>query len=335
MLTIVMPAYNAEKFIKESIQCIIDQVFKTWDLYVIDDYSTDGTAEIIKEFASKDARIHYVKNEENLRVVKTMNKGLALADSQYFTRVDSDDLVQPNHFQNTISFLEQNPEYSFCGSNVTTIDENGKFGRRWYYESDNDWIKISSIFACPFLQSSVVGRLQSWLDVGGYREDMDLVEDYELWLRVVSKYKTHNLQDFGIKYRLHSNNISQRNKTKILHKLESLYTEYKNVFPIDLQALDLHARMEYGDWERISVAELNRIKKWRKTLLNLNASNKFYSTDLYKNIVDKYFTNAFLKIISQNASKKVKILALFNALLVSPQYFQEIFKRKKESVQPI
>ena len=332
LLTIVMPAYNAAKYIRATIQSICNQSFTKWQLIVINDASKDDTAAIVQSFS--DPRITLITNEQNLRVAKTMNKGIAMADTPYFARIDSDDLCLPGHFQQHIDFFEQNPDVAICGSNVITIDENDHFNRNWYYETTPEMINASAIFGCPFIQSSVIFRTEALKTLGGYREEMELIEDYELWLRAIQQYKCANLPELLIKYRIHTGNMSQVNKSKIMELLESAYLKYSKELGIDTGNLPYHARMEYGDWSNIVAKDLSKIKQWRKRLITINNELKVYDKRTYRFTLDKYFTNAFLKIASQNG-RKIKALALMSAVILSPSHTIALFKRRRESVVPV
>jgi glycosyltransferase involved in cell wall biosynthesis len=331
LLTIVMPAYNAEKYIRETIQSICDQRFTQWKLIVINDASKDNTAAVVQSFS--DPRIMLVNNEQNLRVAKTMNKGIAMADTPFFARVDSDDICLPEHFQKHIDFFEKNPNIAICGNNVITIDENGNFNRNWYYETTPEMIKASAVFGCPFIQSSVVFRTDALKNLGGYKEEMELIEDYELWLRAIQKYDCANLPEMLIKYRVHSGNMSGVNKEKIMKLLEGAYLKYSKQLGTDTENLSYHARMEYGDWSNIAAKDLGKIKRWKKRLEAINNELKIYDKKIYRFVLDKYFTNAFLKIISQNGAK-MKILSLLYAITLSPLHTFALFKRRMQSAKP-
>lgn len=330
ILSIVMPAYNAEKYLDEAIKSFIAQSFRDWKLIIIDDCSHDKTWQIINDWEAKDHRIVGVKNTENLKVARTVNKGIAMIDSPYFARVDSDDVLLPHHFEKLISFLQQNKAIGLCGSQVITIDSQSQFRRKWNYEVDKDWISISSIFACPFLQSSVVMRTEVIKSVNGYDPEMELIEDYELWIRILQKYQAESINDYTIKYRIHGNNMSETNKSVMLKILERMYHANCDFFPIDLENLSLHAKMEIGEWGQFPVNEFKQLKKWKQKLMQINKSKHFYNQSDYKNVVNKYFTNTLLKIASQNGGV-VKMLALSKAYLFNTKWAIFITKRKIEN----
>lgn len=332
LLTIIMPAHNAAKYIGKTIESFLLQQFTDWRLIIIDDFSKDDTWGIIQEWQQKDNRILGVQNETNLKVARTMNKGIAMVESPYFARVDSDDVLLPDHFLKIVTFLDNHPDIDICGSQVITIDGDGNFRRKWNYETDPSWIKMSAIFACPFLQSSVVMRSSVIRNSEGYRPEMELVEDYELWIRLLRNHKAANIPDYTIQYRIHDNNMSEVNKTKILILLEKMYLENANFYAIDHAYLKWHAKMEVGVWDGFSMVDFSTLKKWKDRLLRLGAERKLADRYLYNSIVSKYFTNAYLKIATQNRGK-VKVFALLNAIKESPKWGYVILKRKRANAK--
>ncbi|MFT4202931.1 MAG: glycosyltransferase family A protein [Chitinophagaceae bacterium] len=330
-LTVVMPAYNASRYIYQTLEAIVAQTFPAWQLVVVNDCSNDDTASTVEGWSGRDDRIQLVNNQQNLKVAKSMNKGIALVDTKYFARIDSDDVPLPTHFEKLVAFLEAHPDIDICGSQVLTIDSQGAFRRKWNYETDSDWIKMSAIFACPFLQSSVVMNTNVIKELGGYSPEMELVEDYELWIRALTRYKAANIPDYTMQYRIHDSNMSETNKLKIMSMLEGLFLSYQQYYPIAEQHLGLHARMEFGDWSGMSVSDNRALGKWRNALESLNEKQRFYPKERYSEVLSKYFTNAYLKIATQN-SGAVHFCALAKAFRTSPRYFKEIWKRKRENL---
>ncbi|QRQ61295.1 glycosyltransferase family 2 protein [Sphingobacterium multivorum] len=332
LLTIVMPAYNAAKYINETLKSFIDQTFTDWKLIIINDASTDNTQQIVEEWKNKDSRIQLINNEINLRITKTMNKGIQFVESPFFARVDSDDILLPHHFEYLISYLNQNANVDICGSQVITIDGQGNFRRKWNYEIESDWIEQSAIFACPFLQSSVVMRTEVIKGLNGYREEMELIEDYELWIRSLKSYKAASLDLYTVKYRIHDHNISENNKSKMLLLLESMYHENQQNYPIDKTNLHLHARMEIGEWSNISLKLVKHLSKFENNLSAINSAQSFYSARQYKEVLRKYFANAYLKIATQNKGF-VRFYAISLALIKYPKWVVFIINRKRENAK--
>ena len=125
LVSVIMPAYNAEQFLEEAINSVISQTLTDWELLVIDDCSTDRTRQIAAEFAKKDSRIQLLVNEENMRVAKTRNKGLAVCRGEYVALLDSDDCYKPQMLQKMVERAkETKADIFYCSYEL--IDEQGK-----------------------------------------------------------------------------------------------------------------------------------------------------------------------------------------------------------------
>ena len=125
-ISVIMPTYNSESFLRESIDSILNQTFKDFELIVIDDCSTDSSLKIIKEYKRKDNRIFFLKNDKNLGHNKTRNKGLKIAKGKYIAILDSDDISLEKRLEIQYAYLEKNPHIFLVGSSAIYIDENGK-----------------------------------------------------------------------------------------------------------------------------------------------------------------------------------------------------------------
>ena len=124
LISVILPAYNAERFLEEAIDSILAQTYKNFELIVLNDGSTDRTEEIILSY--NDPRIRYIKNESNLKLIKTLNKGIALARGKYIARMDADDISLPTRFEKEIEFMEIHPDIGVCSSKVIHLFSNRK-----------------------------------------------------------------------------------------------------------------------------------------------------------------------------------------------------------------
>lgn len=125
LVSVIMPAYNAELFIEEAINSVISQTMPEWELIVIDDCSTDDTQRIISEFSRKDSRIHLIVNEENMRVARSRNKGLDVCHGEYVALLDSDDYYEPDMLQKMVARArETKADIIYCS--YALVDEQGE-----------------------------------------------------------------------------------------------------------------------------------------------------------------------------------------------------------------
>lgn len=123
-ISVILPVYNAEKYIRNSIESILHQSFKDFELIIINDGSIDNSGAIISSF--NDVRIHYYTNDTNLGLIKTLNKSINLSKGRYIARMDADDICMPNRFEKQVAFMESHPSVVLCGTWAKIIDDQGK-----------------------------------------------------------------------------------------------------------------------------------------------------------------------------------------------------------------
>lgn len=135
-VSIGMPVYNGEPFLREAIESILDQTFKNFELIISDNASTDGTEKICREYAAKDSRIHYYRNEENRGAAWNYNRVVALSRGKYFKWAAHDDKCAPEFLEQCIRVLDQEPSVVLCYTKTIIIDEHGKHLKNFFPELD-------------------------------------------------------------------------------------------------------------------------------------------------------------------------------------------------------
>ena len=125
MVSIIMPAYNAEKTIRQSIESVLAQTYRDWELIVIDDGSRDDTAQILSDFSLQDARICFSKNEKNSGASYTRNRAISLAKGEWIAFLDSDDLWKPEKLEKQLALTEKYPDMAVCYTASAFINEDG------------------------------------------------------------------------------------------------------------------------------------------------------------------------------------------------------------------
>lgn len=124
LVSIIMPSYNTENFIGESINSVLNQTYKNWELIIVDDASTDSTDKVVENFLN-DRRIHYIKNKENYGAALSRNFAIKQAKGKWIAFLDSDDIWKPQKLERQINFMVKN-KYYFSYTNYIEIDENSK-----------------------------------------------------------------------------------------------------------------------------------------------------------------------------------------------------------------
>lgn len=225
-ISVIMSVYNAEKYLRESIESILNQTFKDFEFIIIDDGSTDRSKEIILSF--KDPRIKLV-SRENRGLTKSLNEAIKQSVGKYIARMDADDISEKDRFEKQINFLETNPDIYLCGTWARSIDESGAIlGELKYPPQTSDEIKKYLIRHNPFIHSTVMFKKGLVDKVGFYDEKFLHVEDYELWTRVVPKFKTANMPEFLLRYRKAEAGVTGTKKP--LMRLKGVFVRILAVF---------------------------------------------------------------------------------------------------------
>jgi glycosyltransferase involved in cell wall biosynthesis len=243
-ISVLMPAYNAEKYISEAIESILNQTFKDFEFIVIDDCSTDGTGKIINRYAAEDPRIIFLRNESNLKISKTLNRGIDIARGKYIARMDADDWSYPDRLQKQFDFMEKNPEVGVSGGAVDICNEQMKItGRRKYNLSDSD-IRKKIFRYNPFAHSAIIIRKDVLQKSGLYDNDYNLAEDYELYFRIGRYAKFANLEDVLLKYRIFSGSSTGKSTKKM--ELATIKARNKHLSEYNMGLLDgLYKAVQY------------------------------------------------------------------------------------------
>jgi glycosyltransferase involved in cell wall biosynthesis len=210
-VSVIIPAFNAERYIEAAIASILAQSYTDFEVLVIDDGSTDGTAEKIKSLQA-DVRVRYFY-QANQGPSAARNYGVALAAGRLLTCMDADDISHPERLQKQIDFMDSHPHIGVCGSWGETIEESGS--RSITPPADDAAIRAFMLLDNCFIHSSVMMRRELLRDMAPVYKVM-LAEDYELWFRLGERTQLHNLPERLIRYRIHPAQISARQSTRLV-----------------------------------------------------------------------------------------------------------------------
>ena len=217
LVSVIMPAYNAQAFIAESIQSVIDQTYQNWELFVIDDFSSDATREIVQGLVRKDNRIHLLENSSNSGTHHSRNKGIKAAQGDFIAFLDADDLWKPEKLEKQLHLLHTE-DISSCFSSYELISENGSALNQ----------KIEALPVLKYeklLKANYVGNLTGIYSVRKlgkiYCPEISKRQDWALWLKVIEKGgPMKGIQQSLAIYRIRKNSIST-------NKLEMLRYNFK------------------------------------------------------------------------------------------------------------
>ena len=227
-VSILMPIYKTEPFLREALDSMLSQTFTDFELIVLNDCSPGNAEEILDEY--KDLRIVRYLGEKNAGLANVLNVGMEMARGKYIARMDSDDLSSPNRLEVQVNYLEQHPDIDLCSCGMTLF---GAMEDRWIRESDFETLRINALFFSPILHASSVWRRDAFDRLGlRFRQEMVPAEDYDLWCRALSGgLRLVNIPECLYQYRIHPEQATG-NTEKTLQKEQLVREEFlRTIFP--------------------------------------------------------------------------------------------------------
>ena len=232
-ISVVMPAFNAELYIAESIQSILEQSFDDFELIIIDDASTDKTLDILNEYVKKDSRIRVFSNEKNLGIAGNRNLGVSLALGKYLAWQDADDVSLPYRLEQQHQFLETHPEVGIVGGYLELFSGDDIRGVRRYAEGDFA-LRTSMFKYSPIAQPAAMIRKDVLDRVGIYDLSYPPAEDLDMTFRIGMLSKLANIPKILIRYRV--SETSATGKSLKTMELNTLRIRRKYLFKTPYQA---------------------------------------------------------------------------------------------------
>lgn len=287
-VTVLMPVYNGETYLKQAIESILHQTFSDFEFLIINDGSTDASVEIVESI--RDPRILLVHNESNLTLVPTLNKGLELACGEYVARMDCDDISLPERLATQVAFMDHFPDVGVCGAWVKTI--GAIEGNIMQWPSDDATIRCGMLFKNMITHPSVIIR-KELIDTFGFKYDPDFkhAEDYELWVRCAEHTRLANINEVLLHYRWHDRNISSRfiiEQQSSGNKIRRYVLKKLGIDPSD-DEYDIHFSIAEQKYET-SKRFIERLDAWLSKIKHVNNDTRYYpETALSKLIFKQWY----------------------------------------------
>jgi len=209
-VSIILPTYNGSRYIREAIESCLNQIYKNFELIIVDDGSTDGIKNIIKSY--NDERIKYFRHEHNLGLAEALNTGFTNATGIYLAWTSDDNLYDLKAIEFMVQALEQDPGLGFVYANYYIINEQGKKIKDVKTGSVKSLDRHNCIGPC-FLY-----RRKVYEQIGGYNPNFFLAEDYEYWLRIRKQFRMQRLDKFLYFYREHTNSLTTKHKIALIEE---------------------------------------------------------------------------------------------------------------------
>lgn len=249
LISVIMPVYNGEKYLRDAIDSILRQTYPNFELIIVDDGSTDQSAHIV--YSYKDDRIVYLKNETNLGIAETLNKGIRIARGEYIARMDCDDIAHPKRLESQLRLMKRNPQIGVCGGWVKFFGESNGF---MTYPIKSSHIKAFLIFRNAFAHPSVMIRKSVLLNHRLAYDTKSVFEDYDLWIRISKYTELYNIPRILTYYRVVNTSI-MHDPLKQARLKEAFYTLVRKTFE-ECFDVSLTPRQQI-----LHMADINTLKK--------------------------------------------------------------------------
>ncbi len=211
-LSVVMSVHNNASTLKSAIDSIINQTFKEFRFFIVNDTSTDESSTILTKISLDDKRIKIITNKAQLGLTRSLNKALKQVKTQYIARMDADDIALPRRLEKQLDFLEKHSDIMFIGTAAYLINDQEKQIGLKRFPSDHQTLRRLVLRYCPFIHPTWMFRRSILREIGDYNENFPFAQDYEFILRLMSKYQVANLPQPLLRYRVDSSTaISLKN----------------------------------------------------------------------------------------------------------------------------
>lgn len=301
-VSVLMPAFNASRYIKEAIDSILAQTFTDFELIILNDGSRDDTVSLVKSYS--DSRIRLIENEGNKGLAFTRNRLIDEAQGDYIAWLDSDDIAFPNRIEKEVNFLEKNKKYALVASWAKIIDSDsqptGSFIKSYI---PNQHLTALLLFVNYIVQSSVMIR-KSMLPTLHYNLDFPPTEDYELWVRIAQKHPIAILSEVLVDYRIHTTNISQTQNEKAKQTVQLNHKKQIELLGIipEKENIALHYEIGFGKSSNIDLNFLTEAEKWLKQIEEANKKMMIYKPTSLSYIL----SHRWLKLCTANKNLGLK-----------------------------
>jgi glycosyltransferase involved in cell wall biosynthesis len=295
-VSVVIPVYNRERYVTQAVRSILAQTLGDFELIVVDDGSSDGTPEAVERIG--DRRIRVIRNEKNLGIPRSRNRGLEEARGTYVAWLDSDDLALPHRLREQVDFLELARGIALVGSWAGTVNDAARWLPRYkVLPTQPEDVGARLLLRCPILQYSMMGRAEVLKELG-YREDFPVCQDFDLFVRLFERNGLANLPRILVRRRFHPGRVT-REKTELVKTMnQRIVGRQIEALGVDAtpEDLDRHFRLprlnkqdERPDLEFVRWAE-----DWSQRLAAANESQPVYEPEALRRMLGRAWLEAGL-----------------------------------------
>lgn len=208
-ISVVMPVWNGEQFLRAAIESILTQTFRDFEFLIIDDGSTDETPQILTEYQARDPRIRVIRLE-HVGIVKALNRGVSEARAEWVARMDSDDISHPTRLEKQWRAIEKNHRAVICHCHRVIIGAPEWVTPAGHFIRTKALLALRLCFQCPIVHPTVIFHKATFLECVGYDESEEYAEDYGLWGRLLMKGEVAGIAEPLLDFRVHQASISKQ-----------------------------------------------------------------------------------------------------------------------------
>ena len=288
LISVLMPARNAQKYLPMAIESILNQTFSDFELIILDDASEDKTFQIAQ--TSRDKRILVKHFSKRQGLAKIRQAGVDLSRGKLIAFLDSDDISLPDRLKLQVKFFERHKDVSILGSWTELIDGDGKrLNEIWKHITYPEYIKAFFLFRNCLTQSTVMMRKECFRKYG-YRNDYWPAPDFDLWMRLSHEFKIANMPVVLSYYRVTDKNMTGTHEKDIEKCTQKIFADnlrYLGVNPGNKE-VKLHDSLERTVVSR-QEGSIKKLELWLKRLITANAASKTYYPEIFRNVIGDYW----------------------------------------------
>lgn len=316
LVTVILPIYNCELFVKDAIQSILDQTYTHFEFLILDDCSTDNTFTIASSF--DDARIRIIQKVQNSGYTNSLNLGIQEAKGVYIARMDGDDISLPERLEKQVNFMQDHPEVAVCGCSYQIVDSEQIIAK----PVSNEAIKIA------MLQESAIGHPTAMIRTSilhennlFYDPNFEPAEDYDLWVRLLAYGKLANLDEVLFSYRNHDGQVSEtrKNKQRTL-ATASRWNLLKYLQIVTSTEEELVYKKLFSLTEKFNFEEIETFLNFKRRLLVTNATIQFFQIQEFRNFLFSMESRVINQFFLANKTYSPKIIYYYFKLINTLEY---------------
>ena len=316
-VSVLLSVYNGERYLGEAIESILNQTFTDFEFIIVDDGSTDSSSAILASY--RDPRIHLIRNNQNLGLAKSLNKGLQLARGQYIARMDADDISLPERLYKQVRFLDENSSVTMVGTWTEVIDEDSKREEIWQIPIVSHLLRWRLLFKNTFTHCAVMFRRDVVSQLGGYDENLTSAQDYDLWSRISFRWDVANIPEVLVRWRKWGSGIStkkQKEQQEMAKEVSRRNLEYVLGESIDDFTFESFRLLYCPSSGAFDLNKVNLLITNLGRLLNKFTSKFGYSDEIVLEDLKTEITKQMLSLLETNVFEiRQKVIPLLHWLI--------------------